>query len=41
MVERLRRNFRKHVEALKALQGRSEPKPEELERVSLEEEFKS
>jgi len=38
-VERLRESLRTHVEALRRIPGRREPKPGELARISLEEEF--
>ena len=38
-VEELREALRRHVEVLKKIPGRVEPKPGELSRVSLEEEF--
>ena len=38
-VEKLRESLRKHVETLKKIPGRIEPKTGELAQVSLEEEF--
>ena len=38
-VEKLRESLRKHVETLKKISGRVEPKTGELARLSLEEEF--
>jgi len=37
--EQLRRAFREHVEKLRSLRGRVEPRPGELAEVYLEEEF--
>ncbi len=38
-VDKIREAFRRHVEALRRVEGRREPKPGELAKVSLEEEF--
>ena len=38
-VEKLRESLRKHVEKLKGLSSRREPKPGELAETYLEEEF--
>jgi len=40
-IEKLREALRRHRELLKRIQGRREPKPGELSKVSLEEEFTS
>ena len=38
-VDKLRESLRKHVENLREIRGRREPKPGELAQVYLEEEF--
>ena len=38
-VDKLRESLRKHVETLRGIRDRREPKPGELARVYLEEEF--
>jgi len=38
-TEELRRALRKHLETLKNIPNRKEPKPGELAKISLEEEF--
>lgn len=38
-IEKLREALRKHVELIKAIQNRREPKPGELAGIHLEEEF--
>ena len=38
-VEKLKESLRKHVEILKKIPGRKEPRPGELAQVYLEEEF--
>ncbi len=38
-VEKLKESLRKHVEILKKIPGRVEPKPGELAQMHLEEEF--
>jgi len=40
-VAKLRAALRAHVEKLRRLEGRREPRPGELSRVSLEEEFET
>jgi antitoxin PrlF len=37
--EKLREVFKRHVESLKRIKGRKEPKPGKLAKSSLEEEF--
>ena len=38
-IEKLREALRKHLELLKTIPGRKEPKPGELAKIYLEEEF--
>ncbi|MET1159640.1 MAG: AbrB/MazE/SpoVT family DNA-binding domain-containing protein [Thermoprotei archaeon] len=38
-IDKLKESLRKHVETLKRIPGRKEPKPGELAQVYLEEEF--
>ena len=38
-VDKLRESLRKHVEILREIHGRREPKPGELAQIYLEEEF--
>jgi len=38
-IEKLRKSLRRHVEILKKISGRREPKPGELTKTYLEEEF--
>ena len=38
-IEEIKLSLRKHVEALKKISGRKEPKPGEVAKVYLEEEF--
>jgi len=38
-IEKLMKSLREHVERLKRIQGRREPKPGELAEIYLEEEF--
>jgi len=39
--EKLREDFKRHVESLKRIKGRREPKPGELAKSYLEEEFEN